>query len=137
MATSSSWATRRTSRSHVYARPRLNARDDDQVLFSEGPVDSAPIPNVKFGPDDFLLDHWDESIHLLVFTGREALPSGITALQQRLRGWMMRGRWPNSSTTPRRICEGREREGEIQGRGGIISSKRQNLPQTTRTSERR
>ncbi|WP_142804155.1 hypothetical protein [Tepidiphilus sp. J10] len=56
MATSSSWATRRTSRSHVHACSRLNARDDDQAIFSEGPVDGASIPNVKFGPDDFLLD---------------------------------------------------------------------------------
>lgn len=75
----------RTSRPHVYAHSRLNARDDDQALFLEGPVDGAPIPNVKLGLDDFLLDHWDESIHLLVFTEREALPADVTALQQRLR----------------------------------------------------
>ena len=56
----------RTSRPHDYLDSPLNAGDDDSAAFTTGPSCGAPLPNVKLGDDDFLLDHLGARFTLLL-----------------------------------------------------------------------
>ncbi|NLH80741.1 MAG: monooxygenase, partial [Phyllobacteriaceae bacterium] len=57
----------RTSRPHDYTRSPLNSFAEDDAAFAGGPACGAPAPNVRLGPDDFLLDHFGNGFHLVVF----------------------------------------------------------------------
>lgn len=68
----------RTSRPHDFADSPLNALDDDNALFAAGPADGAPLPNVKLGDDDFLLDHFGPAFWLLHVGGAgQPLPAEL------------------------------------------------------------
>lgn len=56
----------RTSRPHDYLDSPLNAADDDSVLFTTGPANGAPLPNLLLADGDFLLDHLPARFTLIV-----------------------------------------------------------------------
>ena len=56
----------RTSRPHDHLDSPLNASDDDSALFTAGPADGAPLPNVRLADGDFLLDHLPTRFTLIV-----------------------------------------------------------------------
>ena len=56
----------RTSRPHDYLDSPLNAVDDDSALFTAGPANGAPVPNVLLSEGDHLLDHLSARLTLLV-----------------------------------------------------------------------
>jgi 3-(3-hydroxy-phenyl)propionate hydroxylase len=78
----------RTSRAHDHTHSALNSPDDDNALFTGGPADGAPLPNVKLGPDDFLLDHLGPGFTLLHLApqGRLAQPLLDAVADWRARG---------------------------------------------------
>jgi len=78
----------RTSRPHEYTHSMLNAPDDDDERFAEGPRRGAPPRNVKLGHEDFLLDHLGGGFDLLWFTRGEGLPADV---QEVLAGVRARG----------------------------------------------
>lgn len=67
----------RTSRPHDYADSTLNCREDDNLTFSAGPRNGAPLPNIQLGADDYLLDHLGASFYLLYFADGRALPQAL------------------------------------------------------------
>jgi 3-(3-hydroxy-phenyl)propionate hydroxylase len=83
----------RTSRPHDYRDSPLNAVDDDDAVFGSGPVDGAPVPNLK------LAAHGDDAVdvdgHLLDhlchggFTLLSAVP--LPALDAMRAAWAARG----------------------------------------------
>jgi 3-(3-hydroxy-phenyl)propionate hydroxylase len=56
----------RTSRPHDYLDSPLNATDDDSALFTAGPANGAPLPNMRLTDGDFLLDHLPARFTLIV-----------------------------------------------------------------------
>lgn len=60
----------RTSRPHEYLHSTLNAVDDDNARFTRGPRNGAQLDNIRFGNDDYLLDHIGAGFHLLYFGAR-------------------------------------------------------------------
>jgi 3-(3-hydroxy-phenyl)propionate hydroxylase len=56
----------RTSRPHDYLDSPLNAADDDSALFTAGPANGAPLPNMLLADGDFLLDHLPPRFTLIV-----------------------------------------------------------------------
>ena len=75
----------RTSRPHDYASSPLNAPDDEDRLFGAGPAKGTAIPNVRLGPDDYLLDHFGASFLLLHFSGDGLLAPGIARAAEAIR----------------------------------------------------
>ncbi|MEX8520872.1 MAG: FAD-dependent monooxygenase [Leptothrix sp. (in: b-proteobacteria)] len=77
----------RTSRPHVHADSALNDPGDDNALFSAGPADGAPLPNLRLADDDYLLDHLCGSaagaFTLLLFAPQAALDPVVQAWRQR------------------------------------------------------
>lgn len=69
----------RTSRPHAYVNSQLNARGDDNALFTAGPGRGEPPQNVQLGTDDYLLDHLGGGLDLLYFTTAAALPEALQA----------------------------------------------------------
>ena len=61
----------RTSRPHDYLDSPLNADDDDSMMFTEGPANGAPLPNVLLAEGDHLLDHLPARFTLLVSADAE------------------------------------------------------------------
>ena len=78
----------RTSRPHDYADSPLNSADDDNALFNTGPADGAPLPNVRLGHDDHLLDHFGPAFLLMHFADAGAVPADLAATAQ---AWRARG----------------------------------------------
>jgi 3-(3-hydroxy-phenyl)propionate hydroxylase len=83
----------RTSRPHTHADSVLNDPADDNTLFGAGPAQGAPLPNLRLGEDEFLLDHLcgaaAGAFTLLVFvTADGVLPAGLHA---RVMAWRERG----------------------------------------------
>lgn len=60
----------RTSRPHEYLNSSLNAADDDNAAFARGPRNGAQLDNIRFGDDDYLLDHVGAAFHLIYFGAR-------------------------------------------------------------------
>ncbi len=56
----------RTSRPHDYLDSPLNAANDDSAMFTTGPANGAPLPNVRLTEGDHLLDHLPARFALLV-----------------------------------------------------------------------
>ncbi len=71
----------RTSRAHDYLDSRLNCRIDDNHRFSTGPVNGAPLQNIRFSENDYLFDHLGASIYLLYFSEEPELPASLKLLQ--------------------------------------------------------
>lgn len=72
----------RTSRPHDYFGSALNAGDDDNSVFRNGPADGSPIRNVKLGDaggGDYLFDHLGASFYLFCFRTGDALPGELLA----------------------------------------------------------
>lgn len=78
----------RTSRPHVHEHSPLNSPGDDRALFTDGPAPGAPLPNVRLGPDEFLLDHFGTAFWLLHFAADGPLPA---PLAHELAAWRGRG----------------------------------------------
>jgi 3-(3-hydroxy-phenyl)propionate hydroxylase len=78
----------RTSRPHEYTHSMLNARGDDDALFTTGPARGAPPRNIRLGPDDHLLDHLGGGFELLIVCGAEGVPEPIRTViaEQRAHG---------------------------------------------------
>lgn len=57
----------RTSRPHDYLASALNSFPADDADFVGGPTCGAPVPNLKLGEDDYLLNHFGLGYHLLMF----------------------------------------------------------------------
>lgn len=75
----------RTSRPHEYTQSMLNAPDDDDAHFTDGPAHGAPPRNVRLGADDFLLDHLGGGFELLYFTTGDAIPDSLLSVVDELR----------------------------------------------------
>lgn len=72
----------RTSRPHDYTHSPLNSFAEEDAAFAGGPACGAPAPNVRLGPDDFLLDHMGTGFHLVVFAdtaSETAIAATLTA----------------------------------------------------------
>ena len=82
----------RTSRPHEYTASAINAIDDDNASFTEGPAAGAPPRNVCLGQDDFLLDHLGGGFDLLYFSSASRLPDPLlrTLAEWRARGLALR-----------------------------------------------
>ena len=78
----------RTSRPHAYIHSKLNCKNDDNDLFSQGPARGAPPQNVCLGKEDFLLDHLGGGFDLLYFTRLAKIPEAIQSVvtDQRKKG---------------------------------------------------
>ena len=78
----------RTSRPHEYTHSMLNARGDDDALFTAGPARGAPPRNIRLGPDEHLLDHLGGGFELLIVCGAEGVPEPIRTViaEQRAHG---------------------------------------------------
>ena len=75
----------RTSRPHDYADSRLNAVDDDNLLFTGGPSNGAPLLNVRLAEQRYLFDELAAAYHLICFTDATVLDAGVDAEVQALR----------------------------------------------------
>ncbi|GGO79211.1 oxidoreductase [Marinobacterium nitratireducens] len=75
----------RTSRPHDYADSPLNAAADDNVRFTAGPANGAPLQNIRFGDDDYLFDHLPKGFCLLYFGDDPAQPQALAAQAERMR----------------------------------------------------
>jgi 3-(3-hydroxy-phenyl)propionate hydroxylase len=75
----------RTSRPHDYADSRLNAVDDDNLLFTGGPSNGAPLLNVRLAEQRYLFDELAAAYHLICFTDSAVLDAGVDAEVQALR----------------------------------------------------
>ena len=71
----------RTSRPHDYLGSPLNAADDDSALFTAGPANGAPLPNLRLGDGDFLLDHLPARFTLLVRDDADDIASSLPTLR--------------------------------------------------------
>ncbi len=80
----------RTSRPHDYDTSPLNAEADDSASFGAGPANGAPLPNVRLGADDHLLDHLCGT-HAGRFALLLADRSAAAALSGPLHDWAARG----------------------------------------------
>ena len=82
----------RTSRPHAYTHSALNAIDDDDARFHDGPGHGAQPRNVRLGPDEHLLDHLGGGFDLLLCTPGPALAPdlGEALRAQRARGVPLR-----------------------------------------------
>jgi 3-(3-hydroxy-phenyl)propionate hydroxylase len=78
----------RTSRPHDYAHSALNSADDDNALYATGPANGAPLPNVKLGPNNHLLDHFGPAFWLMHFADAGAVPAALVAAAQ---AWRAQG----------------------------------------------
>lgn len=78
----------RTSRPHAYRQSILNAPDDDDAGFDDGPAAGDPPRNVALGAEGFLLDHLGGGFDLLWFT-REKGPDA--AVLEAMAAWRARG----------------------------------------------
>ncbi len=75
----------RTSRPHDYYNSALNARDDDNTVFKNGPLDGSPIRNVKLGDNDYLMDCLGASFYLFCFNVQDAVPAALVAEAEAIR----------------------------------------------------
>ena len=75
----------RTSRAHDYADSRLNAVNDDNLLFTDGPRNGAPLLNVRLAEQHYLFDELAPAFHLICFTDAAQLDAGVHAQVQALR----------------------------------------------------
>lgn len=74
----------RTSRPHDYAESVLNSQADDNLRFSAGPRNGAPLLNIKLAEDDYLFDHLGACFYLLYFTDSGSIPDALQAQAQRI-----------------------------------------------------
>ncbi|MBQ0944692.1 FAD-dependent oxidoreductase [Ideonella sp. 4Y16] len=103
----------RTSRPHDYADSPLNSHDDDDALFQTGPRDGAPMPNVRLGPDEHLMDHFGPAFWLLHFHREGGVPPALQAEAQR---WRERG-------VPLQIVAVRSGGGAAEGADRVIDDR--------------
>lgn len=75
----------RTSRAHDYADSQLNALDDDNLLFTDGPRNGAPLLNVRLADQRYLFDELEPAFHLICFTDVAVLDADVNAQVQALR----------------------------------------------------
>jgi 3-(3-hydroxy-phenyl)propionate hydroxylase len=75
----------RTSRAHDYADSQLNSLDDDNLLFTEGPRNGAPLLNVRLAEQHYFFDELAPAYHLICFTDAAALDVEVVAQVQALR----------------------------------------------------
>lgn len=75
----------RTSRPHDYYNSVLNARDDDNTVFQNGPADGSPIRNVKLGDQGYLFDRLGAAFYLFCFHVGRAVPAELVAEAAALR----------------------------------------------------
>jgi 3-(3-hydroxy-phenyl)propionate hydroxylase len=75
----------RTSRAHDYADSRLNAVDDDNLQFTDGPRNGAPLLNVRLADQHYLFDELEPAFHLICFTDAAVLAADVDAQVQALR----------------------------------------------------
>ncbi|MFM2057407.1 MAG: hypothetical protein RLY71_1792 [Pseudomonadota bacterium] len=82
----------RTSRPHTHADSPLNDPADDNALFDAGPAQGAPLPNLRLGADEFVLDHLGGAA-AGAFTLLVCAPTGglDAALHECLAAWRLRG----------------------------------------------
>lgn len=78
----------RTSRPHEYTHSTLNARGDDDALFTAGPARGAPPRNIRLAPDDHLLDHLGGGFELMLVCDEAGVPEPLREVvaEQRARG---------------------------------------------------
>ena len=79
----------RTSRPHDYLDSPLNALDDDDALFGTGPAKGCPLPNMRLGDEQYLLDHFGPRFWLVHLAPEGAVPTGLQrgAAACRAAGW--------------------------------------------------
>ena len=75
----------RTSRAHDYSDSRLNAQNDDNLLFADGPCNGAPLLNVRLSEEHYLFDQLAPAFHLICFTDAAQLDAHVNAQIQALR----------------------------------------------------
>lgn len=75
----------RTSRAHDYADSRLNAQNDDNLLFADGPRNGAPLLNVRLAEERYLFDLLAPAFHLICFTDAAQLDEDVNAQIRALR----------------------------------------------------
>lgn len=78
----------RTSRPHEYLHSSLNSPEDDNALFTQGPADGVVIPNVRLGPEHYLMDHSLTRFCLLWFSHEASAPQ---PLRERVAAWQSVG----------------------------------------------
>ncbi|ANJ56938.1 monooxygenase [Pseudomonas silesiensis] len=74
----------RTSRAHDYADSQLNAVDDDNLQFTDGPRNGAPLLNVRLADQHYLFDELEPAFHLICFTGAAVLDADVDTQVQAL-----------------------------------------------------
>lgn len=67
----------RTSRPHDYADSVLNCVADDNLRFTAGPRNGAPLLNIRLAENDYLFDRLGASFYLLYFTDSDCVPSDV------------------------------------------------------------
>lgn len=75
----------RTSRAHDYINSPLNTPDDDNALMKNGPVNGAPLRNLRLADNDYLFDHLGASFYLLCIGGDAGIATELQAAAAALR----------------------------------------------------
>ncbi len=74
----------RTSRPHDYHASALNALNDDNAQFINGPALGMPLQNMRLAENNYLFDHLGAAFHILYFTDQivpKSILDTIKALQ--------------------------------------------------------